>query len=111
MEIQITNRNVSLTDEQMQDVERRVQHSLEKFSSQISVARVTLTDVDGPSEGTDVLCRLKITLKNEGEILAGDTDVSIDAVVTNVAERGARLIARRLSQTHETPQQPKSEDE
>jgi ribosome-associated translation inhibitor RaiA len=96
MEIQITDRNVSLTDVQAAYVQRRLQYALGRFGSRIRVARVTLTDLDGPNDGTDVLCRLKVTLKQEGNIIVGDTDVSVEAAVANVADRCARSIARLL---------------
>ncbi len=74
---------------------------------------MTLTDLDGPNDGTDVLCRLKVTLKKDGdikdgdikdgEILVGDTDVSLEAAVANVADRCARSIARLLNRQREQP--------
>ena len=101
MEIQITDRNISLTDVQTEYVERRLQYSLGRFGSRIRVARVTLTDLDGPNDGTDVLCRLKVTLKKDGDVIVGDTDVSVEAAVANVADRCARSIARLLDRQRE----------
>ena len=106
MEIQITDRNVSLTDVQVEYVERRLQYALGRFGSRIRVVRVTLTDLDGPNDSTDVLCRLKVTLKKDGdikdgEIIVGDTDVSLEAAVANVADRCARSIARLLDRQRE----------
>jgi len=101
MEIQITDRNVSLTEVQVEYVERRLQFALGRFGSRIRVARVTLTDLDGPNDGTDVLCRLKVTLKKNGDIIVGDTDVSVEAAVANVADRCARSVARLLERQRE----------
>ena len=80
----------------MEFAERRLQYMLGRFGSKIQSARVTLTDVDGPRSGTDVLCRLKVILKQSGEVLVGDTDVSVEAAIANVADRGARSVARTL---------------
>ena len=96
MEIQITCRNVSLTDVQMESAERRLRLALGRFESRIRSATVTLTDVDGPGEGKDVLCRLKVILKKKGEVIVGDTDVTVEAAIANVADRGARSLARLL---------------
>ena len=96
MEIQITCRNVSLTDDEMESAERRLRYALGRFESRIQSARVTLTDVDGPGDGNDVLCRLKIFLKKNGDVIVGDTDVSVEAAIANVADRGARSISRLL---------------
>ena len=96
MEIKITCRNVSLTEVQMESAERRLRLALGRFESRISSARVTLTDVDGPEDGSDILCRLKVILKEKGDVIVGDTDVSVEAAVANVADRGARSLARLL---------------
>jgi ribosome-associated translation inhibitor RaiA len=96
MEIQITCRNVSLTDDQMESAERRLRYALGRFESRIQSTRITLTDVDGPGDGSDVLCRLKIILKRDGDVIVGDTDVSVEAAIANVANRGARSVARLL---------------
>ncbi len=96
MEIQITCRNVTLTDDEMESAERRLRLALGRFESRIRSATITLTDVDGPGEGKDVLCRLKVILKKKGEVIVGDTDVSVEAAIANVADRGARSISRLL---------------
>ncbi len=96
MEIQITDRNISLTAAQVEAIERRLQYAIGRFASRIRVARVTLTDLDGPNDATDFLCRLKVTLKKDGVVIVGDTDVSVEAAVANVADRCARSIARLL---------------
>lgn len=96
MEIQITCRNVSLTEVQMEYAEHRLRLALGRFESRVQSARVTLTDVDGPEDGNDILCRLKIILKKNGDIIVGDTDVSVEAAIANVADRGARSISRLL---------------
>ena len=71
MEIQITDRNVSLTTAQVEAIERRLQYAIGRFAPRIRVARVTLTDLDGPNEATDILCRLKVTLKKDGDVIVG----------------------------------------
>ena len=96
MEIQITDRNVSLTAAQIEAIERRLQYAIGRFAPRIRIARVTLTDLDGPNDATDILCRLKVTLKKDGDVIVGDTDVSVEAAVANVADRCARSIARLL---------------
>lgn len=96
MEIQIADRNASLTDIQIEHVKRRLLYVLGRFGSRIRVARVTFTDLDGPNDGTEILCRLKVTLKKDDAIIMGDTDVSVESAVANVADRCARSIARLL---------------
>ena len=89
-------RLAGVSDAQVDAIERRLQYAIGRFASRIRVARVTLTDLDGPNDATDFLCRLKVTLKKDGVVIVGDTDVSVEAAVANVADRCARSIARLL---------------
>lgn len=101
MEILILGRNVSLNAAQQELVERRIQYALNRFSSQVRSVQVTLSDVNGPKGGSDILCRFKVLLRKRGEILVGDTDVSIESAVANVADRAARSLARLLDRQRE----------
>ena len=96
MEIQILARNIDLTDAQNEFIERRVQYALCRFSTEVRTVQVTISDINGPRGGTDVLCRMKLILKRKGEVLAGDTDASVEAAIANVADRAARSLARQL---------------
>jgi len=96
MEIQILARNIDLTDAQNEFIERRVQYALCRFSTEVRTVQVTISDINGPRGGTDVLCRVKLVLKKKGEVLAGDTDASVEAAIANVADRAARSLARQL---------------
>lgn len=96
MEIKALSRNVSLTGAQSEFIERRVQFALGRFASELRTVEVTLTDVNGPKGGIDVLCRIKVILKGSGEVLVGGTDVSVEVVVANVVDRAARSLARML---------------
>ncbi len=96
MEIRVLSRGVSLTDVQNEFVERRIQFALGRFSSQVRAVQVTLSDINGPRGGNDVLCRIKVLLKRSGDIVVGDTDGSVEAVVAGVADRAARSLARLL---------------
>ncbi len=101
MEIRILGRNVSLSASQQELVERRTQYALNRFSTQIRTVQVTLSDVNGPKGGSDILCRFKVQLRKQGEILVGDTDVCIESAVANVADRAARSLARLLDRQRE----------
>ncbi len=101
MEIRILARNISLTPDQSELIERRVRFELSRFSSRVRTLHVTLSDVNGPKGGSDVLCRIKVLLKGKGEVLSGDVDVSVPAAIANVADRAARAIARHLERQHD----------
>lgn len=103
----MTCRNVALTEVQTEYVRHRLWLALGRFESRIRSVRVTLTDVDGPEDGSDILCRLKVILKEKGDIIVGDIDVSVEAAVANVAHRGARTLGRLVDrQGIPMPQHP-----
>lgn len=101
MEIQILGRNLHLNPSQLELIERRIQYAVNRFSSQVRTVQVTLSDVNGPKGGSDILCRFKVLLRKKGEILVGDTDTSIESAVANVADRAARSLARLLERQRE----------
>ena len=96
MEIRILSRNVVLTDAQSETLERRVQFALGRFASEVRTVQLTLTDVNGPKGGSDVLCRVKIDLKGSGDVKVSGTDVSAEVVVAGVVDRAARSLSRML---------------
>ena len=96
MEIQITNRNLEMKTGQKDYIERRLQFALGRFVSEIRSVGVTLTDINGPRGGEDVQCALQVRLRKRGQIVASDTDVSVEAAVANAVDRVARSVARSL---------------
>jgi len=97
MEIQINSRNVPLTEAQTVYVQRRLQFALGRFVTQVRVVEVTMNDVNGPKGGKDIQCSLKVILSKKGEILASDTDASVEVAVAHAAGRAARSVARLLA--------------
>lgn len=96
MDIKILSRNVVLTDAQSETIERRVQFALGRFASEVRTVQLTLTDVNGPKGGSDVLCRVKVVLKGSGDVNVSGTDVSVEVVVASVVDRAARTLSRML---------------
>lgn len=96
MDIKILSRNVVLTDAQSETLERRVQFALGRFASEVRTVQLTLTDVNGPKGGSDVLCRVKVVLKGSGDVNVSGTDVSVEVVVASVVDRAARTLSRML---------------
>ena len=96
MDIKILSRNVELTDAQSGTLERRVQFALGRFASEVRTVQLTLTDVNGPKGGSDVLCRVKVVLKGSGDVNVSGTDVSVEVVVASVVDRAARTLSRML---------------
>lgn len=96
MLIEVTNRNVSLSDEQKEWVLRRIQFALGRFVTRIRRVSVIFSDVNGDRGGEDKKCRLRIPMIPSGEVIVEDVDASIETVVANVAERASRSVARAV---------------
>ena len=96
MDIKILSRNVVLTDAESETLERRVQFALGRFATEVRTVQLTLTDVNGPKGGSDVLCRAKVILKGSGDVNVSGTDVSAEVVVASVVDRAARSLSRML---------------
>jgi putative sigma-54 modulation protein len=96
MDIKILSRNVVLTGAQSETLERRVQFALGRFATEVRTVQLTLTDVNGPKGGSDVLCRVKVALKGTGDVNVSGTDVSVEVVVASVVDRAARSLSRML---------------
>ncbi len=86
-----------LNDVQNEFIERRVQYARCRFPTQICPVQVTLNDVNGSQGGFDISCRIKLILKDQGEVLAGDTDARVEAAIANLAEPAARSLSRQLN--------------
>ena len=101
MRIEVTKRNVTLTDDVREWIERRLQFALGRFSSRIRRVSLMISDVNGDRGGCDKQCRLRILLIPSGEVVVEDMDPSIVSVVANVAERAARSVSRALERRRE----------
>lgn len=108
MDIQITNRNLPLKKHQSENIERRLHFALGRFASQVAGVFVTLSDINGPKGGNDTQCSLKVSLKRKGQILASDTDASVEGAIAHAADRAARSVARFLDRQNDRRKMPMS---
>jgi putative sigma-54 modulation protein len=101
MEVQITENGVILTNEQRHLTNQRVHFALGRFCSRVRSVAVLFTDQNGPKGGKDVLCKLRIRLNPGGQLLITDSDSSVEAAITNSADRAGRSVARLLDRQRE----------
>lgn len=102
MLIEMNARNLPITAAQREWVIRRLQFALGRFAPRISRVVVHLHDINGTRGGVDTHCRLRVLLRPKGEVVVDDTDVSIEVVVANAADRTARSVARTVTRRRET---------
>jgi putative sigma-54 modulation protein len=96
MDIQVLDRNVGITAGQREHIDRCLQFAFDQFSSHLRSINVLLSDVNGPKGGEDVQCRLKIVLNGKGELVVEGMGVSVEAVVSETADRASSAVSRRL---------------
>ncbi len=102
MEVYVLDRNVGITPDQQETVERCLQFAFDRFSSQIRKIDVSVSDVNGPKGGDDLQCRIKIVLDGKGEIIVEGKGISVEAVVSEVADRAAMAVSRRLDRLRDS---------
>lgn len=104
MKIQIIEKSVSLTEAQREIVYSRLVHALDRFDDKVRGLTVTLSDINGPRGGVDKLCRLRMLLNENGEIVLSENSESVEAAVSCIADRAAntvqRLVERRRTYQH-----------
>jgi len=96
MDIQVLDRNVGITADQREHIDRCLQFTFDQFLSHIRNINVSFSDVNGPKGGDDVQCRMKIVLHGKGELLVEGKDVSVEAVVAETADRAALAVSKRI---------------
>lgn len=102
MDVQILDRNIGITAAQQEHVDRCLQFAFGRFSSQIRSIEVSLTDVNGPKGGDDLQCRMKVVLQGKGDLLVEGKGVSVEAVVSETADRAALAVSRRLDRLRDS---------
>jgi putative sigma-54 modulation protein len=96
MEVHTLDRNVGITPDQKENIERCLQFAFDRFSSHIRTVDVSFSDVNGPRGGDDLQCRMKIVLHGKGDIVVEGKGVSVEAVISETADRAALAVSRRV---------------
>ena len=96
MDIHILDRNVGITADQQESIERCLQFAFNRFSSHIRTIDVSFSDVNGPKGGDDLQCRMKIVLHGKGELMVEGKGVSVEAVAVETVDRASLAVSRRI---------------
>ena len=96
MNIQIVDRNVGITQNQRDHIDRCLQFAFDRFSIHVNAIDISLADVNGPKGGEDVQCRMLISLHGTGELIVEGKGVSVESVVTDTTDRAALAVSRRI---------------
>ena len=96
MNIQIVDRNVGITQNQRDHIDRCLQFAFDRFSTHVNAIDISLTDVNGPKGGEDVQCRMMISLHGTGELIVEGKGDSVESVVADTTDRAALAVSRRI---------------
>ena len=102
MEVHIVDRNVGITEAQDENIKRCLQFAFDRFSSHVRTIDVSISDVNGPKGGDDLLCRMKVALQGKGELLVEGKGISVEALVAETADRASLAVSRRLDRLRDT---------
>lgn len=96
MDFQILDRNVGITADQQENIERCLQFAFDRFSSHIRSIDVSFSDVNGPKGGDDLQCRVKIVFHGKGDLVVVGKGVSVEAVAAETGDRAVLSVSRRI---------------
>ncbi len=96
MRLQIVDRGRELTDEEREQVERRLRYALTRFEPQVERVTLHVQDENGPRGGVDKSCRVDVFLRHGDPVTVSDVDASMMAAVSRAADRVSRAVERRL---------------
>jgi ribosomal subunit interface protein len=97
MRLQVTSHRIDLSEELKNFVRRRVHFALGRFGGRIKALSVRLADVNGPRNGVDKTCEIRISAGVEGVVIVRERQENIYLAVTNALDRAGRAVQRKLS--------------
>lgn len=97
MQFELLPRNVEISDEFRETVERRARYALGRFGERIVGTKVMFRDVNGPKGGIDLQCVIEAKLSRGGSVAVEVTDVDIELAMTRAVERLSRRIRDMLA--------------
>lgn len=99
MRVEVRGDNVTVPDETVEIIERKTRLALGRFAAAISSVRIVIRDLNGPKQGVDQSCSIKVKLNRGAEVHVGAEDQvrwdAIDRALDRASRSTSRLLARR----------------
>jgi ribosomal subunit interface protein len=96
MKITTTTRDIDITGSLREYVENRLAFALSRFQNRIRGVVIVLSDVNGPKNGIDKRCLLKIRPRGLSEFTIEEIESDFQSALNRAADRAKRTLARRL---------------
>ena len=97
MRLQVTSHRIDLSEELKDFVRRRVHFALGRFNGRIKALSVRLADVNGPRNGVDKTCDIRISAGAGGVVIVRERQENIYSAVAHALDRAARAVQRKLN--------------
>jgi hypothetical protein len=94
MKLRILAKNVTLSDEASNRIERRVYFALGRFADRIMSIDLTLGDENGPRGGVDKRCQFLVKSRGAKDVIIEGRGNDIRSLVDRTADRAGRAVAR-----------------
>ena len=95
MQIEVCGREVYVSQQLREYIERRIQFALQRFQ-RIAKIRVKLRDLNGPRGGVDKSCQLTIGLTAAATLIIEGRSQNAYAAIDSVVDKAFTSIVRRL---------------
>lgn len=96
MKLSIRTRDIELTDELREHVERRLERALDTFRDHVQDAHVYLMDLNGPKGGVDKLAQITVRVSRIGDVAVRDTGTTTSAALSRAARRLKYVLGEAL---------------
>ena len=96
MNLRITTKNLTLSDEARGRIERRVYFALGRFSGRIRSVDLTLWRDNGRRGGAGKCCRILIKSRRAKDVMVEGRGEDVRSLVDRTTDRAGRAVARAL---------------
>ena len=94
MLIRVRTRDLKLSDEQREHIEKRLAFAVGRFERLIAAVDVMLEDRNGPRGGVDKQCRMRLEMRRGEPLLTTAIDSDVDRSIDHAAARLSRSLSR-----------------
>ena len=92
MNINLQARDFHLTDSLESQIRQKMKNILNRFDQKIRMARVVLSDINGPKGGKDKRCTIKIEVHNFKTIVVDEVTENMYESISRCSQRAKRAI-------------------
>lgn len=101
MQLNISTRKVNVSVIEKQDIAEKLKSSLSYYEPQVHSAELTLTDVNGPKGGKDMLCKIRLKIAGIPSILIQEKNESLRNAIDGAIRRAKQTLKRKIGRSRE----------